>query len=160
WWGNNAGRARQLLEEPPPDLHGWEWGYLNRLFHQELRTLGHPTKYVSSVVFSPDGKWIASGSDDKTGKVWDAATGGMVFTLPGHTVTVAAVAFSPDGRRLASVGPGADYPGPGEVKLWDVAARRELSSLKGIKEPVYKVAFSRDGQHLAACSGVMGSTQG
>jgi tRNA A-37 threonylcarbamoyl transferase component Bud32 len=159
WWANNAGRARQLLEESPPNLHGWEWGYLNRLFHQELRTLGHPTKYITNLVFSPDGKWIASTSDDKTVKVWDAVTGELVFTLSGHTVTVTTVAFSPDGRHLFSAGPG-KYPGPVEMKLWDIAARRELPLFKGIKEPVYDAAFSWDGKYLATCGGEIGSAEG
>src|SRR5262249_2078332 len=160
WGANNASRARQLLQECSANRGRWEWGYLNRLFQQELRTFRHPTSVVLSVAVSPEGKWIACSTDDKTVKIWDAATGAMVTTLPGHTVTVAALAFSSDGRHLASGGPGSQYAGPGEVKLWDVAAWRERSSLKGIKEPVHKVAFSQDGQYLAACSGEIGGPGG
>lgn len=57
---------------------------------------GH-TDWVDSVTWSPDRRWIASGSRDQTIKVWDAATGDELRTLKGHTDGVKSVAFSPDG---------------------------------------------------------------
>ena len=48
------------------------------------------------------GRRIASGSDDGTVQVWDAATGGHTLTYRGHSSKVSAVAWSPDGRRIAS----------------------------------------------------------
>ena len=62
---------------------------------------GHSSS-VYAVAWSPDGKRIASGSDDKTVQVWDAANGGHVFTYRGHSNLVYAVAWSPDGKRIAS----------------------------------------------------------
>ncbi len=75
---------------------------------------GH-TALVSCVVFSPDGKTLASGSEDKTIKLWDVATGKEFATLKGHTSDVTSLAFSPDGKTLAS---GSEDK---TIKLWDLA---------------------------------------
>jgi WD40 repeat protein len=68
---------------------------------------------VYAVAFSPDGALIASGSEDKTVRIWNAETGREQRTLQGHTGRINSVAFSPDGRRIASGGD------DGAVFLWD-----------------------------------------
>ncbi len=65
------------------------------------------------MTFSPDGRRIASASDDKSVKVWDVATGQEALTLKGHTDGVTGVTFSPDGRRIASTS------WDSTVKVWD-----------------------------------------
>jgi WD40 repeat protein len=53
---------------------------------------------VKSMAFSPDGKQVVSGSDDKTVRLWDTVTGVALKTLEGHSHYVNSVAFSPDGK--------------------------------------------------------------
>src|SRR5262245_347112 len=68
---------------------------------QKAALKGH-TGFVTAVAFSPGGKTLASGSLDKTIKLWDVATGREKAVLKGHISEVMSVAFSPDGKLLAS----------------------------------------------------------
>ncbi|MDA2913255.1 WD40 repeat domain-containing serine/threonine-protein kinase [Acidobacteriia bacterium AH_259_A11_L15] len=110
------------------------------------RTLTDHTDTVYAVVFSPDGRWLASGSGDNSVKLWDVATGRQVRVLLGHVAFVGGVAFSPDGRWLASAGGFKDHT----VKLWEVATGREVRTLRGHTDTVWTVAFSPDGRWLAS----------
>jgi hypothetical protein len=67
-----------------------------------MLTLKGHSSGICSVTFSPDGKRIATGSQDHAAKVWDAATGKELLSLKGHTDWVIPVAFSPDGQQIVT----------------------------------------------------------
>jgi WD40 repeat protein/tRNA A-37 threonylcarbamoyl transferase component Bud32 len=124
---------------------------------QLLRTLpDHPDQVLGvafpldgarlGVAFSPDGAWLASAVLDRTVKIWEATTGQLIRTLPGHTNLVCSVAFSPDGKRLASAS------GDRTVKVWDATSGQVLHTLPGHTGAVHSVAFSPDGKRLASAS--------
>src|SRR2546423_4624005 len=69
--------------------------------HERAILKGH-TAALTSVAYSPDGKYLATGSLDGTARVWDAAAGKELAVLMGHTAPVEGVAFSPDSKTLAT----------------------------------------------------------
>ena len=81
----------------------------SRSTHPQQHHLGSS---VFTVCFSPDGRMVASGSGDRTVRLWDVETGACVRTLEGHGDTVGSLCFSPNGRQLAS---GSDDR---TVRLW------------------------------------------
>ena len=111
-----------------------------------LRLLFDVPGLVTSVAFSPDGRTLASGSNDRTIKLWDVQKQREIATLTGHSYPVNSVAFSPDGRTLAS---GSNDK---KIKLWDVRSQREIATLTGHRWWVNSVAFSPDGRTLASGS--------
>ncbi|KAF9950526.1 hypothetical protein BGZ72_007844, partial [Mortierella alpina] len=105
------------------------------------------TNVVSSVVFSPCGQQIASGSDDCAVRLWDAQTGAPGAILSGHAHGVWSVVFSPRGQQIASGGV------DNTVRLWDAQTGSPGAILSGHTEQVTSVAFSPISQHIASSSG-------
>jgi WD40 repeat protein/energy-coupling factor transporter ATP-binding protein EcfA2 len=106
------------------------------------RLKGHDGS-VYSVSFSSDGKTLATGSEDKTIKLWNVETGQEIRTLTGHNDHVSSVSFSPDGKTLAT------GSWDKTIKLWNVETGQEICTLSGHNYSVSSVSFSPDGKTLA-----------
>lgn len=101
--------------------------------------------YIRSVCFSPDGKFLATGAEDKIIRIWDLATRTIVKYLKGHEQDIYSLDFFPDGKRLVS------GSGDRTVRIWDVY-NGQCSLTLSIEDGVTTVAVSPDGSLIAAGS--------
>jgi hypothetical protein len=107
------------------------------------RTLAGHDHDIVSLTFSPDGRWLASGSRDQTAIVWNVASGSAKHVLRVHTGHVWGLAFSPDSSRLVTTSH--DHT----ARIWEVASGRELFRLDGHTDKVQCAAWSADGRTIA-----------
>jgi WD40 repeat protein len=94
-------------------------------------------------MFSPDGRFLASGHEDGTVQLWQVEAGTRLATIKAHQWHVGALAFSPDGRLLATGG--ADSV----VKVWERSSQRLLATLHLFLFSVDRLAFTPDNTRLA-----------
>jgi WD40 repeat protein/serine/threonine protein kinase len=165
WADSNLIRTRQLLElhRPRPDeadLRGFEWHYLRRLFHGELKVLQAHGGTVTAVAFTPDGKRLVScgrsqaRQDMNYGKdlpheikLWDVTTGRQLpLGIKGPTDKARWAALSPDGTRLAAA---CEDRG---IRVWDLATGEPSTLERQAKERDVYVDFSADGKRLVSIS--------
>ena len=102
--------------------------------------------WIYDIAYSPDGRTLASGTDDDTIRLRDGVTGAHLRTLIGHRNRVRSVSFSPDGRTLAS------GSGDATIRLWDGVTGAHIRTLTGHTGSVRSVSFSPDGRTLASGS--------
>ncbi len=102
--------------------------------------------YVWSVAWSPDGRRLATASDESAAKVWDAASGRLLFACKSHECDVHGVAWSPDGQRLATASEDKT------AKVWSASNGAFLAICQGHTANIHSISWSPDGQRLATSS--------
>ena len=139
FWNVHAASSHSLFDRFWSRLFGYGRGAIKK--HQD---------YVLSVSFSPDGETLATGSSDKTVRLWNAHSRKQIAILTKEgSGRINCVAFSPDGHILASI------DSRGKTYIWDSITKKHIATL--VKDPpviseIYSIAFSPDGQTLI-CGG-------
>ena len=106
------------------------------------RVLKGHTDIIEDIAISPDGKYLATASDDKTARLWDFATGEAIHVFSGYTDIVGGVAFSPDGKYLLASSEDRT------ARLWDVASGQTMQVFTGQTTRIFYVTFSPDGRNI------------
>ena len=122
----------------------------HKLKHQKWRcvyTLPGHSSFVNSLAISPDGQILASGSWDKTIKIWNLETAELIGTLTGHSDRVNSVAISYDGKMLVS------GSSDETIKFWNLHNGDLLCTFPGHSMEVNSVAINPKGLVIASCGG-------
>ena len=115
------------------------------LVHSDLPPRRVPGRHHTfSLAVSPDGRLVASSTEDGQVRLFDPAKGEFK-SIDGHQNAAFGIAFSADGRRLISTSGGRET-----VKLWDVGTRQELLTLTGTGSLLYAARWSADGDVILA----------
>ncbi|QIR41002.1 hypothetical protein HCG51_32855 [Tolypothrix sp. PCC 7910] len=109
-------------------------------------TLNGHSDTVNAVAFTPDGKYVISGSSDNTLKVWNWQTGELLRNLEGHSDSVYAIALSADGKYVISASDDKT------LKVWNWQTGQQLRNLEGHTNSVNALALTPDGKYVISAS--------
>ena len=132
----------QFIATPPPPS---TQPVVTSLTPKILGTYRDHSDAITALAWSPDGKYIASGSHDRTVHIWNSTTGKRLITYRGYAQEIGSVVWSPDSTRLAF--------SPGDiVQIWDTAKDKCLVTYNGHASSISALAWSLGGKQLASGS--------
>ncbi len=135
--------GRQILVTPSSGAEAWIFD--STTGKAAFRLKGH-TESVNSAAYSPDGKWIATASDDKTIIVWNATNSKRIWRSKVQEAAFSSVEFSQDGKRLLTLDE------DDTIATWDAGSRR-LLQIKNEEESLKDVSFTASARQIVAKSG-------
>ena len=133
--------ATETLEEDKNAINVWD-----PMTGELLKVLDGHTEWIWGLTWSPDGRFLASGSGDRSIKIWDSNSWSEQKTIKAHTDQVTCISWSPDGRYLASGSK------DNTILLWDVDAGKIKDNLIGHAGGINSIAWSLDSRTLASGS--------
>ncbi len=104
------------------------------------------SKKVTTLAITPDDKYLISGSDDQTIKIWNLETRKELFTLKGHEDSVNTISITPDGKHLISGSKDKT------IKIWHLENREEIFTFTGHTDSINSVKVTSDGQLVISAS--------
>jgi WD40 repeat protein len=107
---------------------------------------GNHAERIQSIEFSPDESRVLTSSDDRTGRIWDARTGELMYVLKGHRSILRYATFSPDGLRVVTTS--ADNT----ARIWNAQTGQLIAILRGHGAPVFSASFDASGKRLVTGS--------
>ncbi|HEX3655732.1 MAG TPA: protein kinase [Pirellulales bacterium] len=155
WDAANGALIHDIKADPEPEISVLPFGLFKSSASKILETLGAPRMPIMCVAYSPDGKFIATGSFAPTlplrkspgvVTIWDSATGRQVLQFKNQLGVVLSLAYSHDGSRIAS----SSINDENTFVVWESRSGKVIDVLKGHTGQVYRLCYSPDGKLLAS----------